>query len=64
MTRSDGDDLRELVDQLAEQGFTQDAQTKDHWAFLVDPSWTPENPDDGVPITVIVGGWLASADGT
>jgi hypothetical protein len=52
-----------LAEQLAAQGFTA-TDTEDQWAFLVDPGWTPANPDDGVPVTAIVGGWLASADGT
>ncbi|MEU3650079.1 type VII secretion system-associated protein [Lentzea sp. NPDC034063] len=54
---------RDGVREPAAQGFTPDAQTEDRWAFLVDPGWAPENPDDGVPVTAIVGGWLAAADG-
>ncbi|MFD9733138.1 type VII secretion system-associated protein [Umezawaea sp. NPDC059074] len=56
--------IRQVVDQLTGQGFTPGEQTGDQWAFLVDPGWQAENPDDGVPLAAIVGGWLASADGT
>jgi len=57
------EDVQRIVDQLTEQGFTSEPQTQDQWAFLIDPGWQPENPDDGVPLNVIVGGWLAPVDG-
>lgn len=68
MSTLSGDDRDEQVDriveQLKEQGFETGEQTEDQWAFLIDPGWQPENPDDGVPLNVVVGGWLAAADGT
>jgi hypothetical protein len=53
-----------IAQQLAEQGYPDVQQTEDQWAFLIDPAYRPENPDDGVPVAAIVGGWLASVDGT
>jgi len=53
-----------IVEQLTAQGYESPEQAGDQWAFLVDPGWQAENPDQGVPLNAIVGGWLASAGGT
>jgi hypothetical protein len=55
--------VQRIVEQLTDQGYESGDHTEDQWAFLIDPGWQAENPDEGVPLNVIVGGWLASADG-